>query len=211
MKWLLITALIGFSATQRWDFERDGADAAPAGFVFAYAREEGAPAKWSVIADGDSHILAQLDDQGKDGRFPLAVVDQSSARNLKLSVRIKAVSGTKDQTGGLLWRYQDPHNHLVARLDVLDRDVKLYRIVNGNRIKFGEEKDLKVRAGKWYTLRIEHKGERIKVYLDDDMLFDERDRHFTRPGKVGVWTKGDSVTYFDDLTLRDLDKDDDDD
>lgn len=210
MTWILLT-LFALSSTQRWDFQHDAVDAAPKGFQFAVARGAGAPAKWSVVADGEERVLAQLDAEGKEGRYPLAIVDDVSARNVKLSVRIKAVSGKEDQTGGLLWRYQDPQNHLVARLDMLEREVKLYRVVNGNRIKFGEEKNLKVRSGKWYTLRIEHKGERIKVYLDDDMLFDERDRHFTKPGKVGVWTKGDSVTYFDDLTLRDLDQDHDDD
>jgi hypothetical protein len=125
---------------------------------------------------------------------------------------MKAVEGDIDQAGGLVWRYRNSENYLVARLDISERNVRLYRFVRGNRVQFGVEKDLDVRLGQWYTLRIEHRGREIKVYLDDEVLFIERDRHFRRPGKIGLWTKSDSVIYFDDLEAKKLeDRDDDDD
>jgi hypothetical protein len=139
-------------------------------------------------------------DRSRDrGRYALAVLDDVSLEDLRLSVRIKAVEGRMDQAGGVVWRYRNSENYLVARLDVSERNVRLYRFVRGNRVQFGAQDNLDVELGQWYTLRVEHRGREIKVYLNDEVLFIERDRHFTREGKIGLWTKADSVMHFDDL------------
>jgi hypothetical protein len=94
----------------------------------------------------------------------------------------------------------------MVRLNVSERDVRLYRVVRGNRVKFGEEDDLRLQTNTWYQLRVDHEGDRIKVYLNDDVLFVERDRHFRDAGKVGLWAGADSLTYFDDFLARPLER-----
>jgi hypothetical protein len=124
---------------------------------------------------------------------------------------LKAVEGDVDQAGGVMWRYRDSENYLVARLDVSERNLRLSRVRDGNRVQFGLKEKLDVKLGQWYTLRVEHRGREVKVYLDDEVLIIERERHFRRPGRVGLWTIADSVVHFDDFQAERLDDPDDDD
>lgn len=206
---VILALILGLSCGQRdwkWDFDRDAPGEKPRGFYFDETGQ--APdGKWRVLEDEGGKVLAQLDESRDGDRYALAVVEDSSIKHVKVSVRIKAVKGDRDQAGGLMWRYRNSENYLVARLDISERNVRLYRFSRGHRVQFGVEENLDVELGKWYTLRVEHKGRKIKVYLDDDVLIVERDRHFTRPGRVGLWTKSDSVIYFDDLHAKDLDDD----
>jgi hypothetical protein len=211
MTWLVLVLLAGMSCGEReweWDFDKDDPGDKPKGFYFDETGR--APdGKWRVVEVEGGKVLAQLDESRDGDRYALAVVEDSSIEHIKVSVRLKAVKGERDQAGGLMWRYRNSENYLVARLDISERNIRLYRFVRGNRIQFGVEEDLDVQLGKWYTLRVEHKGREIKVYLDDDVVIVERDRHFTRPGRIGLWTKSDSVVYFDDLYAKNLDDDDD--
>ncbi len=202
MRGIAAAALI--LAPGAWTFESDESGQAPAGFEFATTRQTRS-GRWEVKQVGETKVLAQTDtDKAKD-RFAIAVVKDSSYRDLALSVRGMAVSGEVDQAVGLVWRYQDADNYYLCRSDAREGDVRLYRVVNGNRIKFAEEDDgLKLKAGQWQTLRVVHRGAEIKVYLGDDKLFEAKDKSFPGSGKVGVWTKADSVTYFDDLTAEEL-------
>jgi hypothetical protein len=205
---LLLLALLNFAPRETvWNFNDDEEGKKPDGFYFD-ATKKAPDGKWQVLRDGEDRVLAQVDRNTTRDRFALAVVDDSSLEHLRLSVRIKAVDGNSDQTGGLVWRYRNSENYLVARLDVLEDNVQLYRVVNGNRVRFGDKQRVKLVKNQWYTLRVEHVGDTIKVYLDDDALIVEKDRHFKRAGKIGLWTKADSLTYFDDLRVRKLDDDD---
>ena len=186
-----------------WDFSKDKPGERPAGFTFA-ATGRGEAGPWRVVDDSGNHVLAQLGRGGDKNRMTLAVADHPAPGDVRLSARIKVVGGEAEEVGGIVWRYQNPSNYLCARLDTDEDNVLLYRVVNGNRVKFGGEGDLRLKEKTWYTLRIEHRGERIKVYLDDEMLFDERDQHFKTPGSVGLWTKGDSHVYFDELRAAPL-------
>lgn len=211
---LLLTFLTAFASADacesKWDFEKDEVGEKPKGFYFDETGR--APdGKWRVVEDEGNKVLGQLDQSRDRNRFALAVVEDSSIEDVQISVRIKAVKGDIDPAGGVVWRYRNSENYLVARLDTSERNIRLYRFVRGNHVQFDVEGDLDVKAGEWYTLRVEHKGREIKVYLNDDVVIVERDRHFTRPGKVGLWTKADSVIYFDNFEVRDLDDRDDDD
>lgn len=191
-----------------WDFQQDPVGHAPVGFAFTTTRD--APAgKWQVVDDDGNRVLAQLDDRREKWRFALAIVEDSRLKHVELSVRIKAIDGKLDQAGGLVWRYRDAKNYLVARLDVTDRNVRLFRFVDGNAVQFGIKEDVDLKLNQWYTLRVEHEGCEIKVYLDDDVVIMNREKHFDRPGKIGLWTKADSVMYFDDLHAKRLEHDDD--
>ena len=195
----LFAVLLTFAPLDRgWSFDEESLDKEPRGFYFDTTnnRPDG---KWRVIADGERRVVAQLD-QGRDNnRLALAIVEGVEVEDVRLSAKIKVVAGKVEQSGGIVWRYRNSENYLFARIDSEEKNVRLYRVVDGNRIRFGGEDYKKLEPGRWYTLRIEHRGTRIKVYLNDEMLFDERDRHFVKPGKIGLWTKADSVVYFDDL------------
>ena len=128
----------------------------------------------------------------------------SKSRIFACPPKIKVVAGDEEQSGGIVWRYKNSENYLLARLDPEEKNVRVYRVVDGNRVRFGGEQRKKLALNQWYTLRIEHRGSLVKVYLDDEMLFDERDRHFTKAGKVGLWTKGDAVVHFDDVRAQEL-------
>lgn len=201
MRFLFAAALVGSPMT--WDFQKDEPGKLPAGFVSASTAET-PPGKWVVEKDGPRLVLAQLDQSRVGKRFAMAVVKDSSYRDLRLSVRGKPISGNDDQSVGLVWRYQDQDNYYVARSNVLERNVRLYRVVNGNRIKFAGKENLALEAKAWHALKVEHRGPAIRVFLNDEMLFEAKDETFAEAGKVGVWVKADSVTYFDDLTAEAL-------
>jgi hypothetical protein len=160
-----------------------------------------------VVQDGDHRVLAQVDRTGDKHRLALAVVRDCKLKDVKLTVKIKCVAGEQEATGGVVWRYRNSENYLLARVDTMDRRVRLYRVVNGNLATFGREDGLKLEPDTWYTLRVEHQGDRVKVYLDDEVLIVERDRHFRDAGKVGLWTKADAKTYFDDFRIRNMNDD----
>jgi hypothetical protein len=193
-------------ASSSWDFSGDEVEKEPGGFYFDET-DRAPAAKWRVVEHDGGRVLAQLDRSRGRNRSALAVVKDSRYEDLKLTVRIKAVEGSQDQSGGVVWRYRNSENYLLARLSVSGRNVRLYRVVRGNRVKFGEEDDLRLKPNTWYTLRVEHKGDRIKVYLNDDVLFVERDRHFRDAGKIGLWSGADSLTYFDDFRVQKLEDD----
>jgi hypothetical protein len=201
---LLVASVDWASAGElRFGFERDEVDGPPAGFFFAKTGK-GAEGRWRIVKSGEGHALAQSDRSRDTDRFALAIVKDQEFRDIKLSVKIKSVSGEREETGGVVWRYKDSENYLVARIDVRDNRVRLYRVVNGNLTRFGSEEDLNLKSDTWFTLRVEHKGDRIKVYLNDEAVIVERDRHFRDAGKVGLWTKADAETHFDDLQIHGL-------
>ncbi len=199
---ILSLLLMGATSTT-WGFEKDEVDKPPAGFDFATTAKTPA-GKWLVRMDGENKVLAQVDTDKTNRRFALAVVKESSFKDLKLSVRAKPVSGEVDQAAGLVWRYKDQDNYYLARSNALESNVRLYRVVNGNRTQFAGKDEVKLKAGEWHAIRVELKGVSIRVYLDDEKLFEAEDKTFPDAGKIGVWTKADSVTWFDDLTVDEL-------
>src|SRR5689334_2551214 len=133
MRIMLMALMIPMGAS--WSFESDAVDQAPAGFEFGTTART-PPGHWIVRMDGGNKVLAQIDTDKTDRRFALALVKDSSFKDLKLSVRAKPVSGEVDQAAGLVWRCKDADNYYLARSNVLERNVRLYRVVNGNRTQF---------------------------------------------------------------------------
>src|SRR5687768_11899780 len=172
---LLLTASVCEHPVKTWDFESDAAGKTPEGFYFDTTRET-TDGKWEIVRDGDSNVLAQVDRNRSESRFALAVVRDANYEDLRLSVRLKAVEGDVDQTGGIIWRYRNSENYYLLRADVSERKVRLYRVVNGNRIQFAHEENVKLSPNTWHVLKVEHDGEKIKAYLDDEMLFKAKDR-----------------------------------
>ncbi len=189
-----------------WDFQSDALNAPPAGFSFGRTGQ-GREGKWVVVQDptapaGD-HVLAQLDQDGTDYRFPVAVADAPSLKDLRLEVRCKPVSGKTDQACGVVFRYRDPDNYYVARANALEDNVNLYHVVNGRRRQIKGWSG-KVASNAWHALAVEARGDRFQVFWEGKPIIDVRDGTFQDTGKVGVWTKADSVTYFDALAATPL-------
>lgn len=205
---LLGATLIVHGATRKVDFSDDTVGQPPKGFEFGHTAKTGAPGKWVIQAEGANKYLVQADPDSTRSRFPVAVLSDVSAADLDLSVRFKPVSGRVDQAAGLVWRYRDQDNYYIVRANALEDNVVLYKVENGKRIDLplkGEGrtygKKVDVPAGRWSTLRVIATGPLFEVYSNGTKLYEVEDGTFTQAGKVGVWTKADSVTQFDDLTV----------
>jgi hypothetical protein len=160
-----------------------------------------------VIAAPDApskpNVLAQLEADSTDYRFPVAFVDESSFKDVRLSVSCKPISGHVDQGCGLVWRLKDPDNYYLTRANALEDNVNLYHVKDGRRIQFAGWQG-KVASNVWHKLRVDARAERFEVYFDEKKVLDARDTAFVTAGKVGVWTKADSVIQFDDLSATPL-------
>lgn len=196
------------AATRKIDFTDDAVGQPPKGFEFGHTAKVGAPGKWVVQADGANRFLAQTDADATRSRFPVAVFTNLTAADVDLSVRFRPVSGRVDQAAGLVWRYRDQDNYYIVRANALEDNVVLYKVENGRRTDLpvkGEGrtygKKAEVPAAQWSTLRVAANGRLFEVYFNGTKLYEVEDATFTQPGKVGVWTKADSVTHFDDLTV----------
>jgi hypothetical protein len=192
--------------TGTWNFDADRVDTPPAGFEFGRTGQ-GKDGRWLVVAAKDSpskpNVLAQLDADTTDYRFLVAVVDASSFKDVKLSVSCKPISGKIDQGCGLVWRYKDANNYYLTRANALEDNVRLYYVKDGNRQQFASWSG-KVASGVWHKLRVEARGDRFTVFFDEKKVLEDKDATFSDAGKVGVWTKADSVIQFDDLSAAPL-------
>ena len=195
-------------ATRTVDFSTDAVGQPPRGFQFGHTARIGAPGTWVVQADANNKHLAQTNADATGARFPVAVLTDVNTANVDLSVRLKPVSGRGDQAGGLVWRFQDEDNYYIVRANALEDNVVLYKVERGKRTDLplkGEGrtygKKARVPSGQWSTLRVVATGPLFEVHFNGAKLYEVEDQTFTQAGKVGVWTKADSVTYFDDLTV----------
>jgi hypothetical protein len=208
--WLIAAGVtaIAHAETRKVDFNQDASDQPPKGFEFGHTASVGKPGKWIVQADGSNKVLAQTDPDPTRSRFPVAVLSDISAADVDLSVRFKPISGRVDQAAGIVWRYQNQDNYYIVRANALEDNVVLYKVEGGKRTDLplkGEGrtygKKTEVPAGQWSTLRVVANGPVFEVYFNGSKLYEVEDKTFSNTGKVGVWTKADSVTQFDDLTV----------
>jgi hypothetical protein len=209
----LVALAAGASAAQttmtepiRIDFETGTIEAPPEGFT-AGLTGKGGPVRWTVLDDPSApagpKVLAETSQEATDYRFPLAILDGLAARDVEVRVRFRPVSGTVDQAAGLIARARDERNYYVVRANALEDNVRLYRVVDGDRQQFAGAK-AKVLSGTWQELELRIVGDRFTVSLDGKELFGATDRTFAEAGQVGLWTKADSLTHFDDLVVQPL-------
>ena len=194
------------SANQTFNFDSDRADAVPAGFSFGRTGS-GPPGRWIVRAEPDApsrpHVLAQLDADDTDFRFPIAVADAPSLRDARSSVRCKMVSGRVDQACGLVFRYQDENNYFITRANALENNIRFYTVKDGKRRQLASWSG-RVAASAWHEYVVEVRGDHVQIFWNGAKVLDHRDASFPDAGRVGVWTKADSVTYYDDLRVEGL-------
>ncbi|HEX9093156.1 MAG TPA: hypothetical protein VF902_04160 [Coriobacteriia bacterium] len=183
-------------AVELENFDSTGPGALPPGWT-AGATGKGSP-RWAVVPDASAPSRPNVLEQSGAAAFPWCVKPSASFENGFVEVRFKPVSGKEDQAGGVVWRWKDRDNYYVARANALENNVSLYYTEGGSRrtIKYV---DAPVQRGAWHTLRAEFSGRRIKVVLDGIARIEVDDARISGPGAVGVWTKADSVTRFDDF------------
>jgi hypothetical protein len=133
--------------------------------------------------------------------FPWCVKTGTSLADGSVEVKFKPLSGREDQAGGLVWRWKDGNTYYVARANALENNVSLYYTERGRRITI-KYVDAPVAGSAWHALRVEFRGTHIRVLLDGKAYIELDDSHVAGPGAVGVWTKADSVTAFDDFTYQ---------
>ncbi len=164
----------------------------------------GGPVSWVVRQDpqapGGGPVLVQESSDDTSYRFPMCICEKILARDVAVEVKYKAISGKVDQAGGIVLRYT-PENYYIARANVLEDNVNLFKTVRGKRSLI-EEFPLKVTAGAWHTLRFEAKGPHLKIIFDGKVVIEKDDTTFSKPGKVGLWTKADSVSAFTGLKIE---------
>jgi hypothetical protein len=210
---LLIAVLpIGAAQSEVIRFDQATPGKLPADWTVAMTHA-GAPPLWQIVRDESApslpNVLAQLSRETTAGRFPLAIWDRALLRDGEVSIAFKAVDGSIDQAAGIIWRYQDPNNYYIARANALENNVVLYKVENGVRTSIAPKglpsrsygvKHL-VPSGRWNNLKVTFSGATFTVFFNQERLFEAQDTTFQKPGKIGLWTKADSVTYFDDFTI----------
>jgi hypothetical protein len=173
-------------------------------FEFATAGD-GKPGEWSIIENDVGRVLAQIDTGPAENRVPLAIYRPFSGRDVYVSTRFMTISGKIDQAAGVFVRFRSVDDYYAARANVLENNVKLYRVAAGRREMIGCM-EINVSRQEWHTLGIAAREHRLTVFFDDRELFVATDRRFPGPhGKVGLWTKADSMTWFESLTIGSLD------
>ena len=166
---------------------------------------QGQSGRWEVTEDGTAdsgRALAQLNADSTDYRFPLAIYASVNAPDVEITTRFKPISGKVDQAGGLIVRFSDADNYYVARANALEDNVRFYRVVAGRRQELASA-NLRVAPRAWHTLTL-RAGDRFSVSFNGKLLHTTTDKTFTSPGKVGLWTKADSITHFDRIEIKTL-------
>jgi len=200
MKVILAGVLMGMTAMNA-KAETENFDSARVGILppdwTAGVTGKGSP-RWTIEVDAIAPSKPNVLKQTGSGTFPWCVKKGVSITDGFVEVKFKSISGKEDQAGGLVWRWKDGDNYYVARANALEDNVSLYYTAKGNR-KTIKYVDAPVPRNVWHTLRVEFSGRRIKVALDGKTYIELDDNHIAGAGAVGVWTKADSVTAFDDF------------
>ena len=191
----VLSASAAFAETEAFDQEKTGA--APVGWSCGVTGK-GSP-RWTVDADSSAPSKPNVLRQSGSGTFPWCMKTGTLVADGFVEVKFKPEKGQQDQAGGVIWRGKDGANYYVARANALEDNVSLYYTTNGRRntIKYV---NAPVPRNVWHTLRVEFAGKKIKVVLDGKTYIEEQDEHISGAGMVGVWTKADSVTAFDDFS-----------
>jgi hypothetical protein len=141
--------------------------------------------------------------EGADSGYNLAIVEKIAVKDVDLSVKLRANGGKNDQGGGIVWRYKDEKNYYVCRINPLEGNYRVYKVVDGKRTQL-QSADVNTEADKWYALRVVMTDNQMICYLDGKKLLEASDDTIKDAGMVGVWTKADAATSFDNVSVTSL-------
>jgi hypothetical protein len=180
-----------------WNFDQDQTGKIASGWT-------NVTGTWEVVADDTApskpNTLAQVSKNHTGGYFNVAVADEPSLKDVDISVRSRAMAGQEDQGGGVVWRYRDIRNYYIARQNNLEDNFRVYHVLNGRRIQTGTA-DVRAQTGAWHQIRVTMTGDHIQCYFDGKKYLDVHDDTFKDAGKVGLWSKSDAQSHFDDFRV----------
>ncbi|HEY0549263.1 MAG TPA: family 16 glycoside hydrolase [Verrucomicrobiae bacterium] len=179
------------------NFDDGKAGEAPVGW--SATKTGSGAAKWTVEKDDSAPSKPNVLKQSGEATYPICIKDDTSLKDGFVEVKFKPVAGKEDQAGGVIWRVKDADNYYVARANALEDNVTIYHTIKGKRVSF-KNVNTKVAPGAWHTLRVDFVGNKFTVTFDGKKVIEAMDDSFIDAGKVGVWTKADSVTLFDDFS-----------
>jgi len=186
------------------NFDSDTLGRVPPGWSVSMT-SRGMPARWEVRRDLSAptqpYVLAHLSNDSRSGRSPVAIFNSLSLLDGDVSVRIKSVGGREDETGGVVWRYRDPGNYYLALANAQRHNVAIFRVQDGRRILLRVPVPHDIEPNTWNILKVAVRGSRFQVYVNHRRVLEVYDHAFAEPGKVGLWTMDDSLTYFDDFRV----------
>jgi len=182
-------------ARTEWTFDREPSDGSPSGaIVFSGG--------WLIRAEADAPSMPNALCQTGNAEFPAIALSMDPRKDVSVTARVKPISGREDQAAGLIFRVRDKGNYYIVRANALEGNVNLYRYVDGHRIQLAEGRTI-VKAGVWQDLRVEAVGAQLRAFFGGKLVAEARDDTFAAGG-VGLWTKADSVTCFDDVAASSL-------
>ena len=188
------------------NFDKDAEGTLPKGWSSAKTGRGGL-GKWVVVKDDSApskpNVLAQMSKENLGYHFSIAVVDETLYSDVEIELALKAVDGQEDQGGGPVWRFVDADNYYVCRANPLEGNFRVYKVVDGDRRQLQSVK-LTIPSNQWHALKIKNTGNHIQCWLNGTLYLDVEDDTF-KEGKIGLWTKADAVTYFDDVVVKDGD------
>ncbi len=165
------------------------------------------PAQWEIKADpaaaSPPNVLALTQTKNKGSTYNLAIFTKPQFRDLDLTVKVRADTGEEDQGGGPIWRCRDANNYYICRVNPLEANFRVYRVVDGKRTQLATA-ETDAAAGVWHTIRVTMTGSQIACHLDGRKLLAASDETLPEAGRIGLWTKADAATSFDDLSARDM-------
>lgn len=161
---------------------------------------------WKVVAETSApgktgHALMQTA-KSPNAVYNLCIRDGSKLQDGEISVKLKTLHGELDQGGGLVWRYKDANNYYITRYNPLERNFRVYRVVDGKRSQLATKEDVELPSDKWFTVAVKQHGQNIECTLNGAHQLKVEDKTFTESGQVGLWTKADAQTLFDELLIR---------
>ena len=198
IKLALTTGLLAVTAqAETINFDDATPGAAPPGWTATKTGK--GEAKWTIEKDDTAPSKPNVLKQSGEATYPLCLKNDTNVKDGFVEVKFKPISGKEDQAGGVVWRAKDSDNYYIARANALEDNVTIYHTVKGKRTE-KKRTDMKVASGQWHTLRVDFSDNHFTVTLDGKKAIEWDDETFTEAGMVGVWTKADSVTLFDDFS-----------
>jgi Domain of Unknown Function (DUF1080) len=176
--------------TAEWNFDKDSAGGLPAG-------AEVYSGTWQVRTEADAPSPPNVLCQTATADFPAIRLGDKIYSDLTATVRFKPISGKDDQAAGIIFRVQDKDNYYILRANALEDNVIFFRYGSGSRTTL-KEGSAKVPFGQWQELKLEVEGNRFRGFLNGQLVVETTDDAY-KAGGIGLWTKADSVTCFDDL------------
>jgi len=197
------------SDKMQWTFENEHMGGIPKNWKVAETDSKGKTATWEIVTNDSTHdnlkAIAVTVSENRKHTFNLLIATETKFKDLEIEVEVKPVGGNEDEGGGPMWRVMDADNYYVARWNPMEDNFRVYFVKDGQRKQLGSA-TFAIEDNDWHKIRIVHKGQKIVAEFDGKKLIELEDDTFQDAGMIGLWTKADATTAFDNLTVENLSK-----